>query len=218
MKTKILLLVTIISLKGFSQDTIKIINTHSQIFSLSPISKKVDKVNGLVIGVGHFEEINLQKQTVNGINIEISPLIFALPYFAIYRFGTGFKKIDEDIKFQSAVENKIKINGFNASTGGFMDGADVNGVNISTFTFINDLNGVSISPGITNIYKLNGLSFAFNNTIRFQNGISVGVINECQVLKGLQIGLYNRSYKSQKGFQLGIWNKNSKRSFPLINW
>jgi hypothetical protein len=68
----VLLLVTI-SIDSFGQDTIPYSPTHSQIFSLSPISKRVDKVNGLVFGVGHVENKRIENQTINGLNVEVNP-------------------------------------------------------------------------------------------------------------------------------------------------
>ncbi|WP_339888308.1 hypothetical protein [uncultured Flavobacterium sp.] len=59
-------------LNANSQNDSIFYKTHSQIFSLSPISRKVDKVNGLVFGVGHFENKRIQNQTINGLNIEVN--------------------------------------------------------------------------------------------------------------------------------------------------
>lgn len=62
-----------LSISMFSQNNVSSDSKHSQMFSLSPISKKVDKVNGLVFGVGHVENKNIDSQTINGLNIEANP-------------------------------------------------------------------------------------------------------------------------------------------------
>lgn len=64
------------SVKNFRNDSIKI-------FSLSPISKRVKKVNGFALGVGHYENQKIQLQTINGLNVEVSPLSLALFSIAI---------------------------------------------------------------------------------------------------------------------------------------
>ena len=63
MKKQIMLLFFSSCLCVFAQDSLPIskIKLKSQIFSLSPISKKVDVVNGLAFGIGHFENRNIQK-------------------------------------------------------------------------------------------------------------------------------------------------------------
>ena len=72
-KIIILILLSNFSISMFSQNNVSSNSKHSQIFSLSPISKKVDKVNGLVFGVGHVENKNIESQTINGLNIEANP-------------------------------------------------------------------------------------------------------------------------------------------------
>ena len=71
MKTKFLLVLVLVTNFISAQDSFPVPNyetfeTHSQIFSLSPISKKVDNVNGLVFGVGHYQNRHVEKQTING--------------------------------------------------------------------------------------------------------------------------------------------------------
>lgn len=244
MKTKILLLAMIFSLKGFSQDTIQISNTHSQIFSLSPISKKVDKVNGLVVGVGHVENRNIAKQTINGINVEANPAPIAgalIAFIAIMHLPDIIEnKRQESIKAKQngkvfVVENwnytpNLKVNGLNVSTGCFFTTTDMNGINISVGNKFKNFNGLSISAlgtiadnfngfsvGLTNTNNnLKGVSAGFYNRTYNLNGIQIGIFNSTKNNKGLQIGVSNRAHS--RGIQLGIWNKNSKRSLPLINW
>lgn len=220
----------IVTIKSFGQDSIVEKKCHSQIFSLSPISKKVDKVNGLVFGVGHFENSNIKSQTVNGINLELNPIGLLSPIVFIFSFDEKFeaKNLMED--FES---NKILVNGLNISTGGFTSNAFMNGLNISILTKINQMNGVSVSglimankntngisiSGYINYNeKLNGLSIALiNKSIDF-NGMQIGLYNNCNnQMTGIQIGLVNISNKT-KGLQIGLLNRNKKRTLPIINF
>ena len=244
MKTTILLFAMLIPFLGFTQDSLKVNNPHNQIFSLSPISKKVDKVNGLVIGVGHVENRNTTKQTINGINLEANPapvvgafLAFILiPYLPIIYENI---KEESNLKKQSGTDLVIqnwnynpdlKINGLNISSGCFFTTTNMNGLNISSANKFKNFSGLTICPLGTIADNLNGLSVGLINANNNLKGISIGIYNQSHDLYGLQIGLFNISKKnkglqigvvnksSSNGFQFGIWNKNNRRSFPLINW
>ena len=235
-----LLLVTI-SIDSFGQDTIPYNPTHFQIFSLSPISKRVDKVNGLVFGLGHVENKRIENQTINGCNIEINPV----PVAAVMAATLLLIYLPEIIKKNEFFNNKtpdsfvienytsspyLKINGLNLSTGCFFTTTDMNGLNICLGNKFKNFNGLSIAPLGTISDKINGLSIGIVNantnlkgaTIGVYNqtfelkGIQTGLVNQVEINKGLQIGVFNRSYT--RGFQLGLWNKNSSRSFPILNW
>jgi hypothetical protein len=236
----VLLLVTI-SINSFSQVTIPYNPTHSQIFSLSPISKKVDTVNGLVFGVGHVENKRIENQTINGLNVEVNPAPIAgvfIAFIAIVHFSDiiehRIKKENNqvhnfDIKNWNYTPN-LKLNGLNISTGCFFTTTDMNGLNVSLGNKFKNFSGLSIAPLGTISDKINGLSIGivnantnlkgatigiYNQTYEL-NGLQTGLINRVEINKGLQIGVYNRSYS--RGFQLGVWNKNSSRSFPILNW
>ncbi len=236
----VLLLVTI-SIDSFGQDTIPYSPTHSQIFSLSPISKRVDKVNGLVFGVGHVENKRIENQTINGLNIEANPAPIVgafISFIAIVHFldiiehrikNENNQVHNFDIKNWNYTPN-LKINGLNLSTGAFFTTTNMNGLNISLVNKFKNFNGLSIAPLGTISDKINGLSIGIVNANTNLNGAIVGVynqtfelkglqtglVNQVDINKGLQIGVFNRSYT--RGFQLGLWNKNSSRSFPLLNW
>jgi hypothetical protein len=236
MKSKILLLLTIISFKSFAQDSlaVKKDSLKTTFFSFTPKTKNVGKVNGLTIGAGLnsflFEGGSIKK--VNGLNIEINPLsslIFLAPK-------------EPDLPEEAT----YKINGINLSTGNLE--SSINGLNIigfynigyktngiTTCLFINYttyLNGIHFS-GMTNSavrsngikvsllsnysQKMNGLQFAFSNEAEILKGISVGVFNKSTDFKGIQLGVFNKTNKN-KGLQLGFWNINNKRSMPFINW
>ena len=215
--------------------------THSQIFSLSPISKKVDKVNGVVFGVGHFENSRIDKQTINGINVEVNgaPIAGAfLGFISIMYLPEVIKNNNVPITGENDFEKikglntnlKLKINGINISSGCFFTSTSMNGLNISLGNKFDNFNGVSIT-GIGNISNNhNGIAiglFNGNNNLKGMNigvfnltyelkGLHLGVINYAKINKGVQVGIFNRSYS--KGLQVGLWNVNNKRSFPLINW
>lgn len=184
-------------------------NDSIKIFSLSPISKRVNKVNGFALGAGHFENQNITLQVINGLNIEASPISLALISFSInVPFESLFVGINDNIIsnvafFDDKIETYIKINGLNVSSGGFMGGAELRGVNISIFSGMNVMNGFSVG-GILNTKSFNGLSVS-------------GLANLSDFGNGIQIGLFNNS-KELRGMQFGLWNTNGKRRLPLFNW
>ena len=119
-------------LYAFAQDSLTIskIKLKSQIFSLSPISKKVDVVNGLAFGVGHYDDKNIVDQTINGVNVEASPIGLAFPFLLFLSFDKRFDRDAFTDGFDSGTT--IKVNGINISSGGFLTNAQMNGINIST--------------------------------------------------------------------------------------
>ncbi|KIC00881.1 hypothetical protein OA88_16955 [Flavobacterium sp. JRM] len=248
MKTSIL--VFLFFTFGFihAQDTIQIhtvdsVKTHSQIFSLSPISKKVDQVNGLVFGLGHINNKNIERQTINGINIEANPAPAAGALYAFMSLIYLPEIIKNNKKYNVVKEPNevykiknmsytpyLKLNGLNLSTGCFFTTTSMNGLNISAGNKFNDFNGFSVTVLGTIADNQNGLSIGIYNanndltgsTIGVYNqsyelkGLHLGVFNQAQINKGLQVGVFNKS--NSKGFQLGLWNVNNKRSMPFLNW
>jgi len=241
MKTKFLLVMVLITNFISAQDSIPVstvesIETHSQIFSLSPISKKVDKVNGVVFGVGHYQNKHIEKQTINGVNVDINPIGLGLPMFIIYlpdiiNKGTLFERQYSDaIVIIDTNYPRIQMNGLNISAGCFFTNSSMNGLNISLLNRFNKMNGISVTPLGTQANVMNGISFGIYNGFNNCNGLSVGLLNESINTKGIQLGIYNSAHSlkgiqigvfnmsKKNGFQLGIWNVNSKRSMPFINW
>lgn len=249
MKTAILFLAIFSATCVIGQDTIQSpetisLQTHSQIFSLSPMSKKVDEVNGLVFGLGHIDNKHISEQKINGINVEINPAPIAgtflafiavvhLPDIIVAQTGKNYRNVEDDsfMKINDFRTNPhIKLNGINLSSGCFFTQTSMNGLNISLGNKFNKFNGLSLSPlgtiageqsgvsiGIINANNnLQGATFGLYNQSQKLNGLQLGLINRAKINKGLQIGLYNKSFS--KGFQLGIWNKNSKRAMPFLNW
>ena len=198
-------------------------NDSIKIFSLSPISKKVKEVNGFALGVGHYKNQNIKLQSVNGLNIEASPLSVYLftfginvPFESIF-VGINDNAISNTAFFDDEEKTYIKINGLNISSGGFMGGAEMRGINISIFSAMNKMNGFSVG-GILSSKSFNGLSISgLANLSDSGNGVQIGTSNVSRQHKGIQIGLFNNS-KSLRGVQFGLWNTNGKRKLPLLNW
>ncbi|MEN2414129.1 LA_2272 family surface repeat-containing protein [Flavobacterium mesophilum] len=198
-------------------------NDSIKIFSLSPISKRVNKVNGFVLGVGHYENQNIKLQTVNGLNVEASPLSLVLftycinvPFESIF-VGINDNAISNVAFFDDLRKTYIKINGVNLSSGGFMGGAEFRGINVSIISAMNKMNGFSVG-GILNTKSFAGVSISgLANLSDFGSGIQIGVSNVSRRHNGVQIGLFNNS-KNLRGMQFGLWNTNGKRRLPFVNW
>ena len=224
MKTKYLFFITLLSLNVFSQGDISKDSLKTRVFSFSPMSPKVGLVNGFVFGVGHYDGPRIKMQKINGFNLEVSPISLALISFGINIPIEGLIIGLNDKALQNSPYSKLDnptillINGLNISTGGFINGAEINGVNISIFTKINKLNGLSINGSVIGTNKFNGLSIAgIANISEYGNGMQIAVSNVSRNFNGVQIGLFNYS-KNMRGFQFGLWNTNGKRKLPFINW
>lgn len=246
MKTSILVVISFVFGCSYGQDFIQIQNdsvaVHSQIFSLSPMSRKVDKVNGLVLGFGHIDNKNIEHQSINGLNIEANPApavgvlyaFMALMYFDKIIENNKIKVIkttEEDYRIKNMnYTPDLKLNGLNISSGCFFTTTSMNGLNISAGNKFNNFNGLSVTVLGTIADHQNGLSVGIYNannnlsgsTIGIYNqsyqlsGLHIGVFNQTRINRGLQVGILNKS--NSKGFQLGIWNVNNKRVMPFLNW
>ena len=200
-----------------------------RIFSFSPIHSSVTKVNGLTLGVGHYRNRKIKFQEVNGLNVEASPIAAALVTFGLgttlesifiaarkepfesFSLTRTFLKRDDD-------SLKTRINGLNISSGGFLEGAEINGVNICVVTSLNKMNGISVTGAILSAGKMNGISICgIANIAEVGNGLQVAISNVARDYRGLQIGLFNNA-KNLRGLQFGLWNTNGKRRLPLVNW
>ncbi len=199
-------------------------NDTIKIFSLSPIHRRVKRVDGMALGVGHYENERIEFQQVNGFNIEASPLPLALMTFALNApfellvVGINDNSVSNVAFMDEEVDTYIKVNGINLSSGGFMGGAQMNGLNISTITAMNAMNGFSFSAVANGSKKFNGINVAGIANVSYEgNGLQVAVSNVSRKHRGIQIGLFNNS-KNLRGFQFGLWNTNGKRKLPFINW
>ncbi len=256
MKTKFLLLL-ILTANTYAQDSIvkqeryrqhgfsKEKRTH--VFSVSPMSRKTAKVDGLVLGFGHVDNKLVEKQTINGLNIEANPAPIVggfLVFLGIMHLPDILSKDRKatvaDTLYRSKTPNFIipkwdktpllKLNGINISSGCFFTNTNMNGLNISAGNKFKNFNGLSIAPLGTIADRQIGISIGLINANNDLNGIVVGAYNQSFKLDGLQLGLVNQTMKSHgvqiglfnrsysKGFQIGVWNKNAKRSLPILNW
>jgi hypothetical protein len=235
MKTNFLILFLTSFFCAFSQEVSKD-SLKTVVFSFTPRTKKVEKVNGLAIGLGYDMFENSKITEVNGINLEVNP--FTLLYLMF----------DDPSRRGFPEEATVKINGLSIGTGHSNQNDDVaysglsislinsgfsnNGISINGFrNYVTNMNGLHVS-GFGNFSKnMNGLSLSLTNTSENGNGIQIGLLNGAANFNGIQIGLFNESSKyrgvqiglvnktkSQKGLQLGFWNINNKRSFPFLNW
>ncbi|WP_269234472.1 LA_2272 family surface repeat-containing protein [Flavobacterium flavigenum] len=198
-------------------------NDSIKIFSLSPISRRVSKVNGFALGGGHYENQKIKLQIVNGLNIEASPISLALISFSInVPFESLFVGINDNVIsnvafFDDEIKTYIKVNGLNISSGGFMGGAELRGVNFSVFSAMNKMKGFSVG-GILNTKSFSGISISgLANLSDSGNGIQIAISNVSRRHNGIQLGLFNNS-KDLRGMQFGLWNTNGKRKLPLFNW
>lgn len=258
MKTRMILILILVAKIIYAQDSIvkqdSVWQTNfstekrTHVFSISPMSRKTEKVNGLVLGFGHVDNKLVEKQIINGLNVEVNPAPIVAGFIAfVYvtylpeilskkrkirvadtlHFNT--KKPDFEIPSWNKTPN-LKLNGINISSGCFFTNTSMNGLNVSLGNKFKNFNGISIAPLGILAEKQNGISVGLINATNDLNGFVVGAYNQSYKLDGLQIGLVNQSMVNHglqigvfnksysKGFQIGVWNKNAKRSFPIINW
>ena len=74
-------------------------------------------------------------------------------------------------------------------------------------TQINQINGVAIALIGTSAEKVNGITIAAINGSTEHHGLSIGIFNRTEKLRGVQIGLINYAGNNPKGL----------RWLPLIN-
>lgn len=257
MKTKILMLLLFTAQMIHSQDTIakqlryqwrgyaKEKRTH--VFSVSPMSRKTAKVDGLVLGFGHIDNKLVEKQTINGLNVELNPapavgalgVFMGIMYLPEILSKKRQKTIADTLHYRKKPDFVItdgdktptlKLNGVNISSGCFFVNTNMNGLNISFGNKFKNFNGISLAPLGMLADRQNGISVGLINATNDLNGLAVGAYNQSVKLDGLQIGLVNQTMNNHglqigffnrsysKGFQLGLWNKNAKRSLPILNW
>jgi hypothetical protein len=198
-------------------------NDSVRIFSLSPIHSRVTTVDGMALGFGHYENQKIKSQTVNGLNLEASPISLALvttsinvPFEAIV-VGIDGDYIANAAFLEDQTPTYIKIKGLNVSSGGFLGGGEVSGMNIGVLSAMNKMSGVSIG-GVQSTKKFDGLCIAaLANLAESGKGAQIGISNVSKNHKGIQLGLFNHS-KNLKGIQFGLWNTNGKRALPIVNW
>jgi len=219
MRTKLLIMFLLIAAFTLSaQQTGSIVT--ARVFSITPLPNRIDKVNGLALGLGHYSfKDKIKKHRVNGLNVEINPVS---PLIVLF----------QDVNYVPNDTISVVLNGLHISTGGFSGGAVLNGMGISLYNVgikssgftINglysatkQLDGLHISGIGNKAEAATGVLIAAVNDIGSCKGVFVGAFNITNDIKGVQVGLVNISQKA-KGVQIGLWNKNNKRSLPFINW
>lgn len=216
MKKALLIVMLLTTALSFSQQQTD--SLHSQIFSFTPLSKKVNKVNGMAFGLG--QSVDQDKQaTINGLNLEVNPIIV---------LAIGFLD-PEKLKNDTIT---LRQNGLHISTFGFLGNVAHNGVGISACSVTYSSNGLTVTALYNMSKNLNGLHISgITNSTDRAVGLLIAPVNSADVFKGLQLGIYNKSDDMagvqigifnktgrSRGLQLGLWNINSKRSLPFINW
>ena len=224
MKSIYLFLMVLFTSAFFAQQPTKVDSLKTRMFNLSPMSSKVGRVNGLVLGAGHYDNTKIEMQHINGLNIEASPLAILVGTFGINILFEGvFVGLNDTTLKQSSFtkledSTVLKMNGLNVSSGGFMTGSEVNGINISVINLINKMNGFSANALILTSKNFNGVCISgIANVTDYGNGVQLAISNVSRNHKGVQIGLFNHS-KNLRGLQFGLWNTNGKRRLPLLNW
>jgi hypothetical protein len=257
MKAKIIMLVIVFSNFIYAQDTTvkngrSLQNNFSKekithILSVSPMSRKTEKVNGLVVGFGHVDNKLVENQIINGINAELNPapivggfIAFLWLMYLPESLSKNRKiKVADSLSYIKKPDFKIpnwdksphlKLNGINVSSGCFFTNTSMNGINVSLANKYKNFNGFSIAPLGTIADKQNGFSIGIINANNNLKGSVIGVYNQSVELTGIHIGLVNQTMTNNglqigifnrsysKGFQIGIWNKNAKHAFPFFNW
>ena len=200
--------------------------THSnaqktQIFALSPMAKDIEKVNGVVAGIGHFEKKG-QVKYINGVNVDLMVLS---PIVVMMGGRNGSSRYMQR-------DTILIVKGLNIGIGGYFEGVVHKGLNIAMYNEGISMTGFSINGAYNSVNEFKGISIAglanitvqsiglniapFNMDVEMK-GIQIGVLNKSMQVKGLQIGLINITDK-MNGLQIGVFNKNSKRVLPFINF
>ncbi len=234
MKSRILLLLILTTKITFAQDTINQqnpfrkevfywIKEKKQVFAITPMSKRIEEVNGLAFGLGHVDNKLVEKQTVNGLNVEVNPVPIVGGFMAfmylMYLPEVIQKKhhAKADGKTQTVEHSYIikdfdtstylKINGLSISSGFFCTNTSMNGLNISFGNKFKNFNGLSVAPLGTIADRQIGVSVGLINANNDLNGFVVGAYNQSFKLDGLQIGLVNQTMNNH-GMQIGLFNRS----------
>lgn len=223
------------------QLTDSISKEKSQLIALTPLSKNIQKVNGIAIGFGHVHNGRVSEQKINGINVEANPapIVGALMGFFMIMHLPDIIKANSPVhpNEDSFYETNpwqgtmpLVVNGLNVSTGMFFTSTKLNGCNISVFNTYHTMQGISVTA-LGNMAKyqkgvligsfnhsehLQGLTIGIHNLSKNNLGMQLGIVNSSFYNNGLQIGIINLN--KNKGLQFGLMNINKKRAMPILNW
>ena len=78
------------------------------------------------------------------------------------------------------------------------------------------ITGINIAGGTTGSYQLKGISITgiYTKTVSFDGICISGIHNIANKGVGIQIGPFNYC-KNLKGIQIGLWNKSGNRDYHL---
>jgi len=158
-------------------------------------------ITGIAIGVQALNSDD-KKLTINGVNADFGALGFiAIPVVALLAIIDAGNEKPIDLFDDKA---STIINGISVSIGGEI--------------FVS-VHGFNIAGLATHAYKLNGISISGLASVstQFRGLVIGGIYNSARSGVGIQIGLINNC-KNLKGLQIGVWNKSGKRGLPFINW
>lgn len=162
------------------------------------------EINGLALGIQatNFNETQL---TINGLNIDAGLVaLMAWPEAIGTQIRFGKKRVDEELYKRDSTPPETAVNGISISFGGELSCG---------------INGIGINAGVLYAPYINGISFTgLVSACGSFKGIVIGGFSNVAVQGvGLQIGLINNC-KKLKGLQIGLWNRSGKRALPFINW
>lgn len=215
MKTIFLITGLFLSVLISAQDSLS--RERTSFAALTPLNK-IDKVNGIALGLGGVLDKNNTRK-INGINLEPIPL-----GPVVWMFYDPAKNRKE--------QPELIVNGLTVSGCGYGSIVNHNGVSVSVYNYGNTMNGIIVTGLGTYIDKGKGVMLSgFYNYEKDFKGVTIAPVNNAELFKGFQAGIYNKTEemtgvqiglvnvsRKMKGLQLGLWNKNGKRSLPIINF
>lgn len=160
------------------------------------------EINGVAIGIQATNFDEKRRLKINGVNLDAGLVsIMAWPQALVKSFQSGNNGLDESPLVDTA---ETSVNGISISFGGELS-AGINGLAINAGVMYSPyINGVSVTGLVTVCGRFKGIMITgFRNMAIEGTGLQIGLLNSCKRLKGLQIGL---------------WNKSGKRGLPFINW
>lgn len=223
MNNVLLAWVLIFPLLGISQqDTVRKVKTPIWTFQ-----HENTKIYGISIGLASYPK-NPKNSESNGLKIEL----LGLGFFLLLAPESPLAKNDSAYINHLNSSRSENIRGIALSGTGSICDCNISGITIGGVgQYYVNINGIGIAP-IMFTEQQNGLQLAIWNNTYYSRGfqgafltnvnqigrnLMIAGINFSEDLKGVQIGLFNKTSKL-KGIQIGLWNINNKRKLPLINW
>ncbi|OFX55466.1 MAG: hypothetical protein A2046_12365 [Bacteroidetes bacterium GWA2_30_7] len=181
-----------------NEDTKQYKNTKGTKYAIWYLPTRAHKINGLAIGlVNSCENQNFQNELIiNGISFEV-----------LGQFPIMIKQLVYPKKAPFCHSNYCKINGF--ATGLSIGNGILNGVAVSpTLGYLFNMNGIFISLIHHVSQNANGIIVGFMSRAKKITGLQLALFTKNNILKGLQIGLSNRTKEQTNGCQIGLINSS----------